>query len=167
MDGQKADDFFFMGRALEMARKAAENGEVPIGAVLVRDGQIVASAFNQVEALRLGTAHAELAVLNEASRILGAWRLDDCTLYVTKEPCPMCAGAMVNCRLGRLVFGCGDPRTGAAGGYVDLTSMPSSIHSVRVTSGVLADECLELIQGFFQRRRAEAKRPAPGDAPPK
>ena len=147
------EDEKFMRIALEEAAVAAAEGEVPIGAVMVREGVVVAREHNRVEAAKLGSAHAELLCIEAASRSLGYWRLDDCTLYVTKEPCPMCAGAMVNCRLGRLVFGCGDPRTGAAGGSINITALPGSLHTVEVASGVLEDECRELIQEFFRRRR--------------
>lgn len=141
--------------ALEEARMAADEGEVPIGAVLVHRGQLVARTHNHVERDRRGYAHAELLAIQEATERLGMWRLDDCVLYVTKEPCPMCAGAMVNCRLPRLVFGCGDERAGGAGGALAVTSMPGGIHRVSVTAGVLAEECQSLILEFFKRRRLE------------
>ena len=150
------EDECFMRIALEEAGMAALEGEVPVGAVMVRGGEVVARAHNMVEAAKLGSAHAEMLCIEAASRLLGGWRLDDCTMYVTKEPCPMCAGALVNCRVGRLVFGCGDPRTGAAGGCICITSLPGALHEVDVTSGVLGDECLELIRGFFRRRRKES-----------
>ena len=151
------DDESFMRLALEEARLAYDAGEVPIGAVIVKNGQIVAKAHNLVESFRLGTAHAEMLALKSASEELDAWRLDECTLYVTKEPCPMCAGAMVNCRLGRLVFGCSDHVFGAAGSCINVTSMPGYIHSIQTTSGILADECLQLIRDFFKKRRATQK----------
>ena len=150
------EDEMFMRMALEEAALAASEGEVPVGAVMVREGVLVAKEHNRVEAEKVGSAHAELLCIEAASRSLGYWRLDDCTLYVTKEPCPMCAGAMVNCRVGRLVFGCGDSRTGAAGGCINITSLPGALHMVDVTSGVLEDECLEMIREFFRRRRKEA-----------
>ncbi len=148
---------FFMREALAEARLAAQAGEIPVGAVVVLDGGIVARAHNLVENRRQGFAHAELLALEEASRALGMWRLDGCSLYVTKEPCAMCAGAMVNCRLPRLYFGCGDAKTGAAGGAVNVTAMPLGFHEVAVTGGILGEECLELLQEFFRRRRAAAK----------
>ncbi len=151
------EDERFMRIALEEAAVAAAEGEVPVGAVMVRGGAVVAREHNRVEAAKRGSAHAELLCIDAASRALGYWRLDDCTLYVTKEPCPMCAGALVNCRVGRLVFGCGDPRMGAAGGCICITSMPGALHAVEVTQGVLADECLEMIRGFFRRRRKETE----------
>ena len=150
------EDESFMRMALAEAAVAATEGEVPIGAVMVRGGVVVAKEHNRVEATKVGSAHAELLCIESASRTLGYWRLEDCTLYVTKEPCPMCAGALVNCRVGRLVFGCGDSRTGAAGGCINITSLPGALHTVEVTSGVLGDECLEQIREFFRRRRKKA-----------
>ena len=151
-------DIAFMRLALEEAALAASEGEVPVGAVLIHQGNLVAKSHNHVERDKRGFAHAELLAIEEATQKLGMWRLDDCVLYVTKEPCPMCAGAMVNCRLPRLVFGCGDKRTGGAGGALDITHMPDGIHQVSVTSGVLADECLAIIQEFFRKRRQEQSR---------
>jgi len=114
------DDEYFMNEALRLARKAGANGEVPIGAVIVRGQEIVGRAWNQVEMLKDGTAHAEMLALTQAQAAVGDWRLNECTLYVTKEPCPMCAGASVLCRVGRVVIGVGDPKYGAAGGAVNL-----------------------------------------------
>lgn len=151
------EDEKYMKLALEEARMAAEEGEVPVGAVIVHDGNVVASAHNHVERDLLGTSHAELLVINEASALLGMWRLDGCTLYVTKEPCAMCAGAMLNSRVPRLVFGCGDPKMGAAGGYVDVTRMPEALHCIDVTSGILEDECRAVLQDFFRNRRKMTK----------
>ncbi len=150
------NDEYYMELALRQAADASVRGEVPVGAVAVLDdGRVVARAYNQVEMLKDGTAHAEMIALTQASAALEDWRLENVTLYVTKEPCPMCAGAMVNCRLKRLVFGCSDARGGAAGGALELTNHPGLLHKVEVTSGVLADQCLELIQRFFRRRRSE------------
>ncbi len=146
-----------MRLALRQAEKAGEAGEVPVGAVAVAGGQVIARAHNQVELLKDGTAHAEMLALTQAAAARGGWRLNEVTLYVTKEPCMMCAGAMVNTRLGRLVFGCADPRSGAAGSVLTLTDQPGMLHSVPVTGGVLAEACLELIQQFFRRRRGEAR----------
>jgi tRNA(adenine34) deaminase len=151
------DDEAFMRLALRQAEKAGEAGEVPVGAVAVAGGQVIARAHNQVELLKDGTAHAEMLALTQAAAACGGWRLNEVTLYVTKEPCVMCAGAMVNTRLGRLVFGCADPRSGAAGSVWTLTDQPGLLHSVPVTGGVLAEACLELIQQFFRRRRGEAR----------
>lgn len=143
-----------MARALEVAREAGGRGEVPVGAVLVdSDGREVASAGNEVEARKDGTAHAELIVLQQGSARLGEWRLTGCTLYVTKEPCAMCAGAIVNCRVGLLVYGAPDPRMGAAGGALDITGFGGMLHRPKVLSGILADESSELLREFFRNRR--------------
>jgi tRNA(adenine34) deaminase len=151
-------DAYFMGQALREARKAYAAGEVPIGAVMVHEGRIIARAWNQVEGLRDATAHAEMLALTAAQNAVGDWRLDGCTLYVTKEPCPMCAGAIVHCRPNRLVFGCPDAKAGAAGGWINLLdSNPPLNHRCDVTAGVLGAECLMLLQGFFREAR-EKKR---------
>lgn len=146
-----------MRLALRLAADAAESGEVPVGAVVIFDGRIVARAHNQVEMLRDATAHAEMIALTQAAAAIGDWRLSECTLVVTKEPCAMCAGAMVNARLGRLVFGCSDPRMGAAGSALSLTDFPGMLHRVEVTGGVLEEECRHIIQRFFRRLRQEEK----------
>jgi tRNA(adenine34) deaminase len=144
---------YFMGEALRQAAKAYEKGEVPVGAVIVREGHIIARAFNQVEELKDATAHAEMLALTQAEEAVGDWRLTDCTLYVTKEPCPMCAGAIVHTRLGRVVFGAGDPKGGAAGGAMNLLQFPSLNHRCEVTPGVRLDECRALLQDFFAGQR--------------
>src|SRR5208282_6243829 len=118
-------DDFFMGDALRQAAKAFEAGEVPVGAVIVREGRIIARAFNQVELLKDATAHAEMLVLTQAEAIVGDWRLTGCVLYATKEPCPMCAGALVHTRVSRVVFGAGDPKSGAAGSAMNLLQCPA------------------------------------------
>ncbi len=146
-------DAQFMRLALRLAQQAAEAGEVPVGAVAVADGKVLARAWNQVEMLKDGTAHAEMIALTQAAAALGNWRLTPVTLYVTKEPCCMCAGALVNCRIGRLVFGCADPRCGATGGALNLSQFPGMLHSFPAVGGVLGDECLELLQEFFRNRR--------------
>lgn len=143
-----------MSRALEVAREAGGRGEVPVGAVLVdSEGREVASAGNEVEARKDGTAHAELIVLQQGSARLGEWRLTGCTLYVTKEPCAMCAGAIVNCRVGLLVYGAPDPRMGAAGGALDITGFGGMLHRPKVLSGILAEESSDLLREFFRNRR--------------
>lgn len=153
-------DAYFMSEALRMAARAHEAEEVPIGAVVVREGKIIARAFNQVELLKDATAHAEMLALTQAEAALGDWRLMDCDLFVTKEPCPMCAGALVHVRMRRVVFGCADPRGGAAGGLLNLLQNPSLNHQCDVTAGVLRDECAELLQSFFRaKRRREAEAP--------
>jgi tRNA(adenine34) deaminase len=144
-----------MRMALRLAEQAAEAGEVPVGAVVVFEGRVVGRAHNQVEMLCDGTAHAEMIALTQAAAAVGDWRLTECTVYVTKEPCAMCAGAMVNCRVGQLVFGCSDRRCGAAGGALDVTGFEGMLHRVPVIGGVLGDECLDLVQRFFRSRRSE------------
>jgi tRNA(adenine34) deaminase len=146
-----------MRLALNLAQEAEARGEVPVGAVVLTGNRVIAKAGNQVEMLRDATAHAEMIVLTQAAAGLGDWRLTEATLYVTKEPCAMCAGAMVNCRLGRLVYGCHDPRVGAAGSTLNVTDLPGALHRVEVTGGVLEDECRALLQEFFRRRRREEK----------
>ena len=150
-------DHYFMGEALRQAARAYEAAEVPVGAVVVRDGRIIARAFNQVELLRDATAHAEMLALTQAEDSVGDWRLADCTLYVTKEPCPMCAGAVVHVRLARVVFGVADPKAGAAGSALNLLQFPTLNHRCEITAGVREAECRRLLQSFFaeQREREE------------
>ena len=119
-----SSDTYFMGEALRQARKAAAQDEVPIGSVIVRNTEIIARAWNQVEMLKDATAHAEMLAITQAASVVGDWRLDECDLYVTKEPCPMCAGAIVNARLRRVIFGCPDSKTGGAGGMINLLRCP-------------------------------------------
>jgi len=146
-----------MRLALRLAEQAESSGEVPVGAVVIGQGRVLARACNQVEMLHDATAHAEMIALTQASAALGDWRLNECTLVVTKEPCAMCAGAMVNARLGRLVFGCADARMGAAGSALSITDHPGMLHRVEVRGGVLAGECQAMLQAFFRRRRQEEK----------
>jgi len=149
-------DDYFMGEALRQAARAREAGEVPVGAVIVRGGKIIARAFNQVELLKDATAHAEMLALTQAEQAVGDWRLTDCTLYVTKEPCPMCAGAVVHTRLARVVFGAGDPKGGAAGGALNLLQFPTLNHRCEITPGVREMECRALLRDFFaEQRRAQ------------
>lgn len=150
----------FMGEALRQARRAASLGEVPIGAIIVREGQILARAHNQVESLRDATAHAEMLAITQAESVLDDWRLEECDLYVTKEPCPMCAGALVHARVRRVIFGCHDPRGGAAGGLINLLQMPGLNHQCDIRSGILEDACGSLLRDFFRERRA-GLRPGP------
>jgi tRNA(adenine34) deaminase len=150
-------DDYFMGEALRQAAKAYEKGEVPVGAVIVRERKIIARAFNQVEELNDATAHAEMLALTQAENAVGDWRLTDCTLYVTKEPCPMCAGAVVHTRLARVVFGAPDPKGGAAGGALNLLQFPTLNHRCEITTGVRLNECRELLRSFFAEQRAARK----------
>src|ERR1700730_96022 len=146
-------DADFMREALRLAQKAYAKEEVPVGAIVVRGGRIIARAFNQVETLKDATAHAEMLAITQAEAAVGDWRLNDCDLYVTKEPCAMCAGALVHVRMRRVIFGCADPRSGAAGGALNLLQMASLNHRCEITSGVLMEECAGLLQSFFQARR--------------
>lgn len=146
-------DAYFMGEALRMAAKAGEAEEVPIGAVVVRAGRVIARAANQVELLKDATAHAEMLAITQAESVAGDWRLVDCDLYVTKEPCPMCAGALVHVRIRRVIFGCPDPRGGGAGGAVNLLQYPGLNHRCEITAGVRQAECADLLQSFFRARR--------------
>jgi tRNA(adenine34) deaminase len=150
-------DAYFMSEALRMAVRALEAEEVPIGAIVVREGKIIARAFNQVELLKDATAHAEMLALTQAEAAIGDWRLTDCDLYVTKEPCPMCAGALVHVRMRRVIFGCPDPRGGAAGGLLNLLQNSSLNHQCEITAGVRQEECASLLQGFFRAKRLPTK----------
>ena len=150
------DENFWMGEALAEARTAMALGEVPVGAVVVKDGRIVGRGHNRRETDRDPTAHAEMLAIREAARELGGWRLSGCTLYVTMEPCPMCAGAMVQARIDRLVYGVPDPKAGAAGTLVDLLRDDRFNHQVEVVGGVREEECRGLLQEFFARLRRDA-----------
>ena len=153
MDPNLQTDADFMREVLRLAEKAFAREEVPVGAVIVREGRIIARAYNQVELLKDATAHAEMLAITEAEAALGDWRLNDCDLYVTKEPCAMCAGALVHVRMRRVIFGCADERSGAAGSMVNLLQMPGLNHRCDVTTGVLREECAALLQTFFRARR--------------
>ena len=146
-------DIGFVQEALEEARSAAAAGEVPIGAVLTLDGRIIARSGNRTIRDCDPTAHAEIIVLREAARVVDNYRLAGTTLYVTIEPCSMCAGAMIQARIPRLVYGANDPKAGAVRTYFQILSNPSLNHQVEITAGVLADECAEVIQSFFAKRR--------------
>ena len=142
-----------MGEALRQARRAYEAEEVPVGAVITHQGRVIARAYNQVETLKDATAHAEMLAITQAEAVLGDWRLNECELFVTKEPCPMCAGAIVHVRLARVVFGCPDPKGGGAGGLFNILQSPGLNHRCEITPGVRLDECRELLRGFFGERR--------------
>jgi len=152
----KADQHW-MSVALEQATEAGGRGEVPVGAVLVLDGQSLGQGFNQPISLHDPTAHAEIVALRDAARTLGNYRLPESTLYVTLEPCLMCAGAILQARIKRVVFGARDPKAGAVGSIANLLQNPLTNHQCEVTAGVLADECSRLMSGFFsERRRGQA-----------
>lgn len=150
---RKEDDIRFMRLALEEAGIAFSEGEVPVGAVLAVEGEIITKAHNQRERLNDPSAHAEVVALREGAGIIGSWRLSDATLYVTKEPCIMCAGTMVNARLGRLVYGCRDSKGGAVESLYTILSDSRLNHQVEVVSGVLGEECAGILKMFFQDRR--------------
>ncbi|MEO6848856.1 MAG: tRNA adenosine(34) deaminase TadA [Chthoniobacterales bacterium] len=147
------DDTRFMREALRQAEKARRADEVPIGAVIVYEGQVIARAWNQVEMLKDATAHAEMLAITQAEAAIDDWRLNECDLYVTKEPCPMCAGAIVHARLRRVIFGCPDAKGGAAGGLINLLQMDELNHRCIITSNILADECAGILKDFFQQKR--------------
>jgi tRNA(adenine34) deaminase len=140
--------------ALAEARSAAEAGEVPIGAVIVRDGEIVARGQNRVLCHNDPTAHAEIVAIREAARILGNYRLNGCSLFVTLEPCAMCAGAMIHARIDRLVFAAADPKAGACGSVLSVLNHPQLNHKMAIEQGIMADEARELLRSFFRERRS-------------
>jgi len=146
-------DAYFMGEALRQAQRAYAADEVPIGAVITHKGRIIARAFNQVEQLNDATAHAEMLAITQAESALGNWRLNECELYVTKEPCPMCAGAIVHVRLARVIFGCSDPKGGGAGGHFNILQSPNLNHQCEITKDVRLDECRGLLRSFFGEKR--------------
>lgn len=156
---QPPSDTDFMNVAMNEAKLAGEDGEVPVGAVIVCDGRIVGRGRNACERLQDATAHAEMIAITAASQAVGSWRLEDCTLYVTLEPCPMCLGACLNARVKRVVYGAREPKAGACGSVVDLRAPPGFNHSLDVIGGVLAEESGDLLKGFFralrERKRAD------------
>ncbi len=156
-------DVRMMRRAIELAKQAAKNNEVPVGAVVYQGSRIIAEAANNREASRDPVGHAELLAISEAGKKLGEWRLTDCSLAVTLEPCPMCAGAMVNARVGRLIYGTTDPKAGACHTLYNIPTDDRLNHSVEVIDGVLADECAQVLKDFFRRRREENKNTRAGN----
>lgn len=143
----------YMREAIRQAARAFENGEVPVGAVVVREGRIIGRAHNQVEQLKDATAHAEMIALTQASAAVGDWRLDGAELFVTKEPCPMCAGAIALSRVRRVIFGAHDEKSGAAGSRMNILSDGNLSHSVEVVGGIEEERCRELLRSFFQKQR--------------
>jgi tRNA(adenine34) deaminase len=152
---QKQKDEAYLRLAIEQAKIAEENGDVPIGAVIVYQNQIIGKAYNQREQLKDPTAHAEIIALTQAASFLENWHLNGCTMYVTLEPCPMCAGALVLARIDKLVYGCDDPKTGAVKSLYNIVQDERLNHRLEVFSGVLEKECRELLQNFFQQRRSD------------
>jgi tRNA(adenine34) deaminase len=147
-------DAYFMGEALRQARRAWEQEEVPVGAVIVHQGRIIARACNQVETRKDATAHAEMLAITQAEAVIDDWRLNECEIYVTKEPCPMCAGALVHVRMKRVIFGCPSIKDGAGGSLIQLLQHPQLNHRCDITSGVKHDECAAMLQAFFRERRS-------------
>lgn len=154
-------DIAWMEHALRLAHRAEEQGEVPVGAVLVRDGEVIGEGWNRPISAHDPTAHAEIQALRDAAAKVGNYRLPDSTLYVTLEPCPMCAGALVHARVRRVVFGAADPRSGAAGSVFELLRAPQLNHQAEVEGGVLAEVCGDLLKTFFRQRRRSPEE-APG-----
>lgn len=154
-----------MREALALAADAADEGEVPVGAVVVKDGAVIASGRNRRELGKNALAHAEIEAIHNACTLLGGWRLSGCTLYVTLEPCPMCAGAIINARIDRVVFGAPDPKAGSCGSLTDLFSLPYNHHPA-LTGGVLEAECAALLQSFFRRLRKKVQGSATYPNPP-
>jgi tRNA(adenine34) deaminase len=149
----RRDDAHFMALAYNQAIDAWREDEVPIGAVVVLNGEVIGAAHNQVDSLRDPTAHAELLAITQAARAIGDWRLNAATLFVTKEPCPMCSGAMLMARLGRVVYAVPDPKMGCLGGATDLNALPRVNHHCQIECGVLEAECRELLQAYFRIKR--------------
>jgi len=155
---RREEDEAFMRAALLQAKKAAKLNEVPIGCVLVKDGKVVARGYNRRNTDKTTLAHAEMAVIKKASRLFSDWRLEDCTLYVTLEPCPMCAGAIVQARIPRVVAGCMNPKAGCAGSVLNILNTPGLNHTVKFEKGVLEEECSVLLQSFFRQLRENGKK---------
>ncbi|MCA1322429.1 tRNA adenosine(34) deaminase TadA [Bacillus tianshenii] len=154
---QENTDEWFMKQAIEEAKKAEELAEVPIGAVIVKDGEIIAKAHNLRETTQRSITHAEILAIDEACKKLGTWRLEDTILYVTLEPCPMCAGAIVLSRVQKVVFGAMDPKAGCAGTLMNLLDEPRFNHQTEIVSGVLGEECGALLSDFFRKLRQKKK----------
>ncbi|MFL2480626.1 MAG: tRNA adenosine(34) deaminase TadA [Verrucomicrobiales bacterium] len=151
-------DEYFMGEAIKEALKAYKMEEVPVGAIIVSEGQIIGRGHNQVETLKDATAHAEMLALTAAQESVGDWRLSECDLFVTKEPCPMCAGGIVHCRIRALIYGCSSPKDGAAGGgFINLLEQPTLNHKTEIRSGVRADQSAQILRDFFQVARIKSK----------
>ncbi|MCR5777784.1 MAG: tRNA adenosine(34) deaminase TadA [Lachnospiraceae bacterium] len=151
------DDERFMKQAITQAKKASRIGEVPIGCVIVYEGKVIGRGYNRRTTDKSTLAHAEIAAIKKATKVMGDWRLEDCTLYVTLEPCPMCAGAIVQSRMKRCVIGTMSPKSGCAGSILNLLDEPQFNHQVEIESGVLADECSDILKVFFKELRVKVK----------
>ena len=147
----------YMKEALKQAKKAYALGEVPIGCVIVHDGKIIGRGYNRRNTDKNTLAHAEITAINKASKVIGDWRLEECTLYVTLEPCQMCAGAIVQARIPEVVMGCMNPKAGCAGSILNILEMPQFNHQVKVTRGILGEECSQMLKTFFEELRIRNK----------
>ena len=152
-----SEDERYMRQAITLAKKAAANGDVPIGCVIVYEGKVIARGYNQRNVDKTTLAHAEIMAIKKASKVLGDWRLEDCTMYVTLEPCQMCAGAIVQARIPKVVIGCMNPKAGCAGSILNLLDMKQFNHQVEVTRGIMETECSAMMSGFFAELRAKKK----------
>lgn len=152
---KKRDDTYFMQRALKLAQKAAQNGEVPVGAIIIHDGKIVGRGWNRVESKKDASLHAEIIAFKQTAKKLNRWRLTGCTIYVTLEPCAMCAGAMVLARIDRLVYAAPDPKAGACGSVFSIAEDKRLNHHIKVERGLLAKESSQLLKDFFKKRRSQ------------
>lgn len=147
----------YMKLALHLAQKASLLGEIPVGAIVVYEDEVISWAHNEKEIRNDATAHAEMLALQRAAQYLGVWRLTGCTMYCTLEPCPMCAGAMINTRLSKLVYGARDPKAGSAGSAIDLLRYPGLNHQVQIEQGILEEECAQMLQNFFEDLRRDGR----------
>ena len=152
------NDEYYMKEALKAAQDAYDAGEVPIGAVIVHNGEIIGRGFNRRNTEGNPLCHAEIIAINEAAHFMGDWRIEECTMYVTVEPCPMCAGAIVQARIPRVVYGAKNPKAGCAGSVIDVLNEPKLNHQVDVTEGVLKEECAAIMKEFFKRFRKKEKK---------
>lgn len=157
MESNMDEDVKYMKQAVRLAKKAAANGDVPIGCVIVQDGKVIARGYNRRNVDRTTLAHAEILAIKKASKIIGDWRLENCTMYITLEPCQMCAGAIVQARIPRCVIGCMNPKAGCAGSVINILDIKEFNHQVEVKKGVLEEECSSMMKNFFVKLRADKK----------
>ncbi|MBO4697125.1 MAG: tRNA adenosine(34) deaminase TadA [Lachnospiraceae bacterium] len=165
MQKQVRDDYYYMRKALRQAERAAALGEVPIGCVILYEGRIIGRGFNRRKTQHTTLAHAEITAIRQACRVIGDWRLEGCTMYVTLEPCQMCAGAIVQSRMDRVVIGTDNPKAGCAGSILNLLQMKEFNHRVEITRGIMQEECSSILQEFFRQMRAreQARKDDPQD----
>lgn len=157
MAAKLTDDERYMRQALRLAKKAMDSGDVPIGCVIVHDGKVIARGYNRRNRDMQSLAHAEIIAIKKASKVIGDWRLEECRMYITLEPCQMCSGAIVQARIPEVVIGCMNPKAGCAGSIINLLDMKEFNHQVEVTRGVLEEECSELLKSFFKELRVRLK----------